>query len=137
MQAQTHATPSPTPRLIANLLGALAALVVLAVLTNASLPGAGGDAVALTALVLLGVGMCAVAGISRAPATPGWTHPATLSGAVLGAAILALIVANAFGWTGGLASSAAAMGVSVERAVLLIMAVLMAVKWAIGLAFVR
>ncbi len=136
MQARMHAPPSATPLLIANGLGVLAALVLLAVLTNASLlPG--GDATALTALLLIGVGMCAVGGISRAPATLGWTHPVTLSGAVLGVAILGLILANAFGWTGGLAAFASAIGISVERAVVLLLGLLLAVKWAIGLAFVR
>ena len=131
-----HATPSATPLVIANVLGVLAVLVVLDVLANASSPP-GGDAMALTALVLLGVGMCAVGGISRAPAMLGWTHPVTLSGAVLGVAILALLVANAIGWTGGLAPLASAIGISVERAVVLLLAMLLALKWAIGLAFVR
>ena len=137
MQARTHTASSTTPFVIATLLGVLAVLVLLAVLTNASLIVAGGDSAAFTALVLIGVGMCAVAGISRAPATLGWTHPVTVSGAVLGMAILALIVANAFGWTAVLDPYAAAIGISVQRAAVLILALLIAIKWAIGLAFVR
>jgi hypothetical protein len=137
MQVREHATTSTTPALIANVLGFLAALVVLAVLTNTSLLVPGGDAAALAALVLIGAGMCAIGGLSRAPATLGWMHPVTLSGAVLGVAILVLIVANAFGGTGVLAPFASAIGISVERAVVLILALLLAVKWAIGLAFVR
>jgi hypothetical protein len=137
MQARAHAATSTTPLLIANVLGVLAVLVVLAVLTDASLLVGGGDAAAFTALVLVGMGMCVVGGISRAPASLGWMHPVTLGGAVLGVAILGLIVANAFGWTGVLAPVASAIGVSIERAAVLVLASLLAVKWAVGLAFVR
>lgn len=137
MQVREHATTSTMPFLIANVLGVLAALVVLAVLTNTIRLVDAGDATALIALVLLGVGMCALAGISRAPAKLGWTHPVTLSGVVLGVAILALIAANALGGIGVLESFATALGTSVERAEVLFLAVLMAVKWVIGLAFVR
>ena len=137
MQTRTHAAISTTPVLIANLLGALAVLVLLAVVTNTSLLLPGGDSTAFTALVLIGVAMCAIGGISRAPATLGWTHPVTVSGAVLGVAILALIVANAFGVTAVLAPFAAVIGVTVERAAVLILAMLLGIKWAIGLGFMR
>lgn len=98
MQARTHATTSTMPVTIANTLGVLAALVLLGVLTNLSLLVPFGDAAAFTALVIIGMSMCVIAGISRAPSTLGWMHPATLSGAVLGVAILLLVVANTFGF---------------------------------------
>jgi hypothetical protein len=137
MHTQTHVATSRTPALIANVLGVTAALVLLAMLTNLHLLVASTDAMAFTALVLIGVAMCAVAGISRAPAMLGWTHPVTLSGVVLGIAILGLILANAFGWIAGLEPVASAIGISVERAAVLLLAVLLAAKWAIGLAFVH
>jgi hypothetical protein len=137
MQAQTHTPSSTTPVLIANGLGVLAALVLLAVLTNLNLLVTGADSTAFYALVLVGVGMCALAGISRAPATLGWTHPVTLSGAVLGTAILVLIMAFSFGWIAMLEPVASAIGISVERAAVLLLALLLAAKWAIGLAYLR
>ena len=138
MQTRIHATTSTTPLTIANTLGVVAALVLLGVLTNLNLliPVAN-DAAAFTALVIIGMSMCVIAGVSRAPSTLGWMHPATLSGAVLGVAILLLVVANTFGWTGVLDPVASAIGITVQRAAVFILALLIAVKWAIGLAFVR
>ncbi len=137
MHTQTHAATSTTPVLIANALGVVAALVLLAVLTNLHLWVVAGDASAFYALVLVGLGMCVFGGISRAPSTLGWTHPVTLSGAVLGIAILALTMAFSFGWIAGLQPVASAIGISVERAAVLLLALVLAAKWAIGLAFVR
>ena len=137
MQARTHAATSTTPVLIANALGVIAALVLLAALTNLNLLFITGDAPAFYALLLVGVGMCAVAGISRAPATLGWTHPVTLSGVVLGIAILVLTMAFSFGWIVALQPVATAIGITVERTAVLLLALLLAAKWAVGLAFVH
>lgn len=92
---------------------------------------------AFYALVLVGMGMCVLGGISRAPSTLGWTHPVTLSGAVLGVAILVLTMALTFGWIAALQPAASAIGITVERAAVLLVALLQAAKWAIGMAFVR
>ncbi len=137
MQAQTHAATSTTPVLIANALGVVAALVLLAVLTDFNLLVVAGDAPAFYALVLVGIGMCVLGGISRAPSTLGWTHPVTLSGAVLGVAILVLTMAFTFGWIAALQPVASAIGITVERVAVLLLALMLAAKWAIGLAFVR
>lgn len=137
MQAQTHAATSTTPVFIANVLGVVAALVLLAVLTNLNLVVVSGDAPAFYALALVGMGMCVLGGISRAPSTLGWTHPVTLSGALLGTAILVLMMAFTFGWIAALPPVASAIGITVERAAVLLLALLLAAKWAIGLAFVR
>lgn len=137
MQAQTHAATSTTPVVIANALGVVAALVLLAVLTNLNLLVVGSDAPVFYALVLVGMGMCVLGGISRAPATLGWSHPVTLSGAFLGIAILMLTMAFTFGWIAALQPVASTIGITVERAAVLLLALLMAAKWAIGLALVR
>ncbi len=137
MQAQTHAATSTTPVLIANALGVVAALVLLAALTNLNLLVVAGDAPVFYALVFVGMGMCVLGGISRAPSTLGWTHPVTLSGAALGIAILVLMTAFTFGWISALQPVASAVGITVERGAVLLLALLMAAKWAIGLAFVR
>ena len=137
MQAQTHAAASTTPVLIANGLGVLAGLVLLAVLTNVNLLVVGGDAPAFYALVLVGMGMCVLGGVSRAPATLGWTHPVTINGAVLGIAILVLVMAFTFGWIAVLEPVALAIGISTERAAVILLGLLLAAKWAIGLAYLR
>jgi energy-converting hydrogenase Eha subunit A len=80
-------------------LGVVAALLILAVLTNATtqLPVISSDRGALVALVVVGLAMCATGGIGKAISRHGWKHVVTLLGGVLGALILAIFVAALFG----------------------------------------
>ncbi|MBI3971919.1 MAG: hypothetical protein HY332_11570 [Chloroflexi bacterium] len=91
MQATTG--PSAPSPLAANLLGVIAAMLVLAVITNtsASVPLLSSDRAAFYALVLIGMAVCTMGGIGRAQASLGWTHPITLVGIVLGTLALLLI----------------------------------------------
>jgi hypothetical protein len=68
--------------------------------------------------------MCVTGGIGPSQAKLGWTHPVTLIGSVFGVVAVLLIGAVLFNWT-------------TDRIAALTLATLMAVKWAIGLAFVR
>jgi hypothetical protein len=68
--------------------------------------------------------MCSLGGVGRAPAKFGWTHPATLFGTTVGTAMLVLAGADL---TGQVA----------DRLAIFVFAALFAIKWAVGLAFVR
>ena len=62
---QANATTFTGNAFAANLLGIVAALVVLALLVNIRLPLLGSDRAAFVALVIVGTTMCALGGISR------------------------------------------------------------------------
>jgi hypothetical protein len=110
--------------LIANLLGLAIAALIAAALTSASPPLLGSDRAILLAVVALGMTMCSVGGVGRAPMKFGWTHPVTLFGIAVGTVML-------------LIAAAVLIGQVADRTALNVFAVLLAVKWAIGLTFVR
>jgi hypothetical protein len=60
------ATSSGNP-LIANLIGIVIVALVVATLTNTSIPLLGSEHAIFVAVVLLGVTMCALGGVGRAP----------------------------------------------------------------------
>jgi hypothetical protein len=142
VQGATSANKAPaTLATIPNVLGIVALLLVLAILTGAagSLPLLASDQVAFYALVVIGIAMCVVGGLGQVPATLGWTHPITLAGTALG--VLALVPAAAV--LNGRADVLRPIGsaiygdtgasVSGERVALIVLAVIMAAKWALGL----
>jgi hypothetical protein len=110
--------------LVANVLGLITAALVLAALTRTPLPLLGSDVVMFLAVLVLGMSMCALGGVGRAPVKYGWTHPVTLLGIMLG--IIMLLLA------GGVLFGQVATPVGLTA-----LAALLAIKWAVGLAFVR
>jgi hypothetical protein len=71
--------------------------------------------------------MCSLGGVGRAPAKFGWTHPVTLFGITVGTTLLVLAGAVL---TGQLQDRFAII-------IIIIFGALFAIKWAVGLAFVR
>lgn len=140
---QPNATTFTRNVLGANLLGIVAALVVAALLANVRLPLLESDRATFIALVVVGMAMCALGGIGRAQSTLGWTKPVTLAGIIIGSLALVLVAAVLSGRAGFLAPVASVVGGSsaVEsatyRAATVVLAGLMLLKWAIGLAFLR
>ncbi len=96
MRSPAVYTGSP---LVANLLGIAIAALILAVLTNTPLPLLGTDRAVFIALVILGMTMCSLGDVGRAPNIHGWTHPITLFGVVVGTLMLALTAAVLTGQT--------------------------------------
>jgi len=76
------------------------------------------------AVVLLGVTMCALGGVGRAPMKYGWTHPVMLFGIAVGTVMLLL-------------TAAVVLGQITDQVALRIFAALFAMKWGLGLALVR
>jgi hypothetical protein len=140
---QANASTFTGSAFAANLLGILAALMVVALLANIRLPLLGSDRAAFISLVVVGMAMCAVGGIGRAQSTLGWTDPVTLVGIVIGSLALVLIAAVLAGRADFLAPVAALVGgtstaeSSTDRAATLVLGGLIALKWAIGLLFLH
>jgi hypothetical protein len=138
---QPNATTFTGNAFAANALGILAAIIVVALLANFRLPLLGSDRPAFIALVVVGMTMCALGGIGRAQSTLGWTDPVTLVGIVVGSLALLLIAAVIAGKAEFLAPVAAVVGGTTTlesatyRAATVVLAGLMALKWAIGLLF--
>jgi hypothetical protein len=101
----------------------IAALVVAA-FTNTSVPLLGSERAVFVAVVLLGVIMCSLGGVGRAPMKYGWTHPVTLFGIAIGTIMLLLV-------------AGVVLGQLTDQIGLMVFAALFAMKWAVGLAFVR
>jgi hypothetical protein len=120
MRSPAH-TGSP---LIANLLGVGIAALVLAALSNTSIPLLGSDRAVFIALLILGMVMCTLGGVGRAPAMYGWASPVTLCGIAVGTLILVL-------------TAAALTGQVADRLAIEVLAGLMAIKWTVGLVFLR
>jgi hypothetical protein len=112
-------------------------------LFNIRLPLLGSDRAAFIAVVVVGMTMCALGGIGRAQSTLGWTDPITVLGIAIGSLALMLVAAVLTGKAGVLAPvSALIAGTSslesaTDRAATLVLAGLIAVKWVIGLVFLR
>jgi hypothetical protein len=117
----------------------IAALVVAALaLTRDELPLVGTGVGALLAVAAIGMAGCAIGGISQAPVV-GWTTPTIVLGIVLGVIALVIVAAGAFGWTGMLQPIAQfvpgnAATLTPARTAVFALAVLIAVKWLIGIA---
>lgn len=139
----SNATTFTGNAVAANLLGILAALMVVALLANIRLPLLASDRAAFIAVAVVGFTMCALGGIGRAQSTLGWTDPVTLVGIIIGSLALVLIAAVLTGRATFLEPVAALVGgtsmmePSTDRAAALVLAGLMAVKWAISLLFLH
>jgi hypothetical protein len=127
MQAtmQKPATSLGSP-VLANLIGIVIAALVVATLTNTSLPLPllGSERAVFVAAVLLGVTMCSLGGVGRAPMKFGWMHPVTLFGIAVGTIMLLL-------------AASVVLGQVTEQIGLMVFTALFAPKWVVGLAFVR
>jgi hypothetical protein len=140
MRSPAVYTGSP---LAANLLGIAIAALVVAVLTNTPLPLLGSDRGVFIAMVILGMTMCSLGGVGRAPKMHGWTHPITLFGIAVGTLMLVLTAAVLIGQTAFLDPFAFTVGVGLpieaarDRAAIIVLAGVMSIKWIVGLLFVR
>lgn len=125
MQATTQrpATPFGGP-LFANVIGIAVAALIVAALTNTPVPLLGSQRAIFVAVVLLGVTMCSLGGVGRAPMKYGWMHPVTLFGIAVGTIMLLL-------------AAGVVLGQVTEQIGLSVFAALFAMKWVVGLAFVR
>jgi hypothetical protein len=117
---------------------ALAVVLAYAARTNPFLPVIGSGRGALIAVAVIGMAGCAVGGLSSAPVL-GWTHPVIVLGSVLCAVALFIIAAGLFGWDAllrpivQLAPGSLALGASTEGLAITALAVLIVVKWVIGI----
>ena len=109
---------------LANVLGVILAALLAAGLTSTPLPLLESDSAIFVVALALGMTMCAFGGVGRAPAKYGWAHPVTLFGIVVGTVMLLL--------TAGVFSGHVATHVGLSA-----FAALLALKWVVGLAFVR
>jgi hypothetical protein len=78
-------------------LGLLAALLVVAVLSGRKLPLLSSDRAALFALIVIGMAICSQGGLGRISATGAWAHPLAILGYLCGAAILLIGLFALFG----------------------------------------
>src|SRR5690242_5586927 len=84
-------------RLVANLIGVVIVALVVATLTNVSVPLLGSERCTFVAVVLLGITMCSLGGVGRAPRKYGWMHPVTVFGTAVGTIMLLLAAAVMLG----------------------------------------
>jgi hypothetical protein len=110
--------------LSANFVGIAIAGLLVAALTNTPVPLLGSERAIFVAVVLLGITMCSLGGVGRAPVKYGWTHPVTLFGIAVGTVMLLLAVA-------------VVLGQLTDQVGLRLFAGLLAMKWVVGLAFIR
>ena len=110
--------------LVANALGVILAALLAAALTGTPIPMLASESAIFVAALVLGMSMCAFGGIGRAPTKYGWSHPVTLFGIAIGTVIVLLAAAV---FSGGVAARVGISG----------LAALVALKWVVGLAFVR
>jgi hypothetical protein len=110
--------------LFANLIGIVIAALVVAALTNTPVPLLGSELAVFVAVVLLGLTMCSLGGVGRAPRKFGWMHPVTLFGIAVGTIMLLL-------------AAGVVLGQIAEQIGLMVFTALFAMKWVVGLVFVR
>ncbi len=113
---------------LASILGLLALVVVVALLTGRKVPLINSDRAGLIAVLVIGMLMCMAGGIGKTiNATVGWTHVINLLGYLLGAMILVVaamaLLKQPFFW------------VNSERAAILTIGVLGLIKWLIAMVF--
>jgi len=94
---KTNSLPSGETNLAVIALGILAALLIFAVLTERKLPLLSSDRAAVLVLIVIGMAICSQAGIGRVAANQEWTHPLSMLGYLLGAAIIVIGIATLFG----------------------------------------
>jgi hypothetical protein len=75
----------------------LFAAVVFVAITSRKVPLISNVRIAMLALLVLGMTMCAIGGIGRVAAAGQWTHPLSILGYFLGALILIIGLATIFG----------------------------------------
>jgi hypothetical protein len=121
MEKQARSFGNP---LLANVLGIAVAALLAAALTNTSVPLLESERAIFVVVVLLGVSMCSLGGVGRAPMKYGWMHPITLFGIAVGTVMLLL-------------AAGVVLGQLPEQIGLSVFAALFAVKWVVGVAFVR
>jgi len=95
MKANTISTSGYNPLVI--LLGILAVTLVFAVLTGRKVPLLTTDRSALIGMVVIGMAICAQAGISPMSRTGAWFHPLSIISYLLGAVIVTIGLATLFG----------------------------------------
>ena len=138
MQART--TVHPRTPAFAYVLGSLAVLLVVAVLSNTALPLLASDTSAFYALALIGITMCSL-GAGPVVTKLGWVHPISLVGIALGVLAVLVVGSVLFGQAAFLSPLGAfifedsAALVSTERLAFLLLALIMAVKWAANLGW--
>ena len=138
LQSTISARPAPSLNaapIVATIFGIPAALIVVAALTDASLPIVGSGRGALIGLWILGSLMCGQ-GITAMRGRFGLLK-ASLIGMPLGVLATALIFSAFFGWTPLLQPIANAMAgsgpaVSLDRAAIVGVGAIMVVKWSIA-----
>ena len=94
---KTTSVPSPL-NMSVLLIALLFAAVVFVAVTGKRVPIISNTRVAMIALLALGMTMCQISGIGRVAALGVWTHPLSILGYILGAAILVIGLATVFGW---------------------------------------
>ena len=95
MKTNTLSTSGINPVVV--LLGVAAVALVVLVLTGRKVPVLHTDRAALLGLVVIGMAICALAGIGPMSATRAWMHPLSIVGYLLGAVIIIIGVAAVFG----------------------------------------
>ena len=119
---------SPRNNWLASILGLLALVVVVGLLTGRKVPLINSDRAALIALMVIGMLMCMAGGIGKTiNATVGWTHVINLLGYLLGAVILAVALMALY--------NQPFLWVRSERAAVLTISVLGLLKWLIAMVF--
>ena len=110
--------------LLSGTLGVTATLFVVAYLAGWKAPPLATDRAAFFTLAALGFAMCTLS-MGRTTTGLGWTHPLTITGVVLGALIVLLVVAMGVSWRPPFLST--------DRAALLVIAGAALLKWGLGI----
>lgn len=93
---KTTSVPSPIG-LNVILLALLVATVIFIAATGKKVPVLSNARVAMVVVLVLGMAMC-TSGIGRVAAMQQWTHPLSILGYLIGAAILVVGLGTIFGW---------------------------------------
>ncbi len=95
MKTNTLSTSGFNPVVV--LLGLVAVALTVMVLTGRKVPVLTTDRTELIGLVVIGMTICALAGIGPMSATRAWMHPLSIIGYLLGAVIIIIGIAAVFG----------------------------------------
>lgn len=123
----TTAQPKENQTLVA-LFGIVATLLIIGVLTNATLQFGIGDRVAFFTLVVIGMAMCGMGKLGQG-AVYGWSNPLHLTGYILGTIGLLLAALVLF--------NVPVPFIATERAALVALTVLMLVKLGVAQMYQR
>lgn len=95
----TESSQTLGSNIIVLILGLLALSLVYVVATgrNLTMPVISTDRAALIALLVVGVGMCAVGGIGTSVSKYGWSNPVTIIGSIVGVITFLVVGAVLFG----------------------------------------